>query len=70
MTTTETPPALPTDLEAIFTTHANDPIALIQAFMPIFCNHIAADRIFVQCRNPDTRICKVMRWRRNDNIPW
>jgi hypothetical protein len=38
--------------------------------MPVFCDHINADRIFVQARNPDTRICKVIRWRRNHSIPW
>jgi len=62
-------PSLPTDLEIIFSTH-NDPVTLIEAFMPALCEHIKADRIFIQPRNPDTRICKVIRWRRNENIPW
>lgn len=62
--------ALPADLEVIFSTHKSDPVALIGAFMPALCDHLNADRIFVQPRNPDTRICKVMRWRRNEGIPW
>ncbi|KAG0645827.1 hypothetical protein D0Z07_7713 [Hyphodiscus hymeniophilus] len=63
-------PALPADLESIFSSHANNPLALIEAFMPVFCDHVDADRIFVQARNPDKRVCKVMRWRRHDGIPW
>ena len=70
MSTTEELPALPADLEAIFEEHADDLLGLINAFMPGFCDHVKADRIFVQVRNPDTRICRIMRWRRNDSIPW
>jgi len=62
--------ALPTDLEAIFTLHANEPLTLMNAFMPVFCNHVGADRIFLQPRNPDTRVCKVIKWRSKDSIPW
>ncbi|KZP18674.1 hypothetical protein FIBSPDRAFT_1045981 [Athelia psychrophila] len=38
--------------------------------MPAICDHIQADRIFVQPRNPFTRVCKIMRWRRTESIPW
>jgi len=43
---------------------------LLKEFMPVFCDHIKADRIFLQPRDPHTRVCKVMRWRRNEDIPW
>ncbi|KAE9366044.1 hypothetical protein N431DRAFT_430213 [Stipitochalara longipes BDJ] len=63
-------PALPPDLEAVFTNHKHDPEALIVAFMHPFCNHITANRIFMQPRNPETRVCKLLRWRRYESIPW
>jgi hypothetical protein len=63
-------PALPPDLEALFTIHKHDPEALITAFMPLFCDHVKVDRIFMQPRNPHTRVCKVLRWRRDESIPW
>lgn len=63
-------PSLPNDLEVLFLWHESDPEDLLMAFMPVFCDHIQADRMFIQARNPDTRICKVLRWRRGENIPW
>jgi hypothetical protein len=63
-------PILPPDLEAVFTAYKQDPEALITAFMAVFCNHLKADRIFMQPRNPQTRVCKVLRWRRDENVPW
>jgi hypothetical protein len=63
-------PMLPLDLEAVFANNKHDPEALITAFMPVFCDHMKADRIFVQPRNPQTRVCKVLRWRRDESIPW
>ncbi|KAK0113363.1 hypothetical protein ONS95_013617 [Cadophora gregata] len=62
-------PKLPEDLEDVFTAHENDPEALLTAFMPVFCDHVKADRMFIQPRNPDTRVCKVLRWRRSEDIP-
>lgn len=63
-------PTLPADLEEILATNNGNLHALLENFMPIFCEHVKADRIFLQPRNPHTRICKVMRWRRNESIPW
>ncbi|KAF8855999.1 hypothetical protein BDZ45DRAFT_804500 [Acephala macrosclerotiorum] len=63
-------PSLPSDLEAVFSSDTGDHEALLRAFMPVFCNHVRADRIFLQPRNPETRVCKVFRWRRNETIPW
>lgn len=63
-------PSLPQDLEDVFTGHALDHEALLKAFMPVFCDHLQADRIFLQPRNPKTRVCKILRWRRNEDIPW
>lgn len=63
-------PSLPSDLEAVFGSHGGDHEALLRAFMPVFCDHVQADRIFLQPRNPETRVCKVFRWRRNESIPW
>ncbi|KAH7379934.1 hypothetical protein BKA64DRAFT_713972 [Cadophora sp. MPI-SDFR-AT-0126] len=65
----ETVPKLPDDLEAVFSTHQSDPEALLMAFMPVFCDHVKADRMFFQPRNPDTRVCKVLRWRRSKDVP-
>ncbi|KAE8449458.1 hypothetical protein EG329_008066 [Mollisiaceae sp. DMI_Dod_QoI] len=62
--------SLPLDLETIFSSHADNHDALLNAFMPAFCDHVQADRIFLQPRNPKTRVCKILRWRRNENIPW
>ncbi|CZR56069.1 uncharacterized protein PAC_05957 [Phialocephala subalpina] len=62
-------PSLPRDLEEVFSSHEGDREALLKAFMPVFCDHVRADRIFLQPRNPETRVCKVFRWRRNENIP-
>ena len=62
-------PELPDDLEAVFSAHQNDPEALLIAFMPVFCDHVKADRMFIQPRNPDTCVCKVLRWRRSEDIP-
>jgi hypothetical protein len=70
MTYSNNLPALPADLEVIFSTHNSDPVTLIEAFMPALCEHVKADRIFIQPRNPDSRVCRVMRWRRNESIPW
>lgn len=64
------PHTLPADLEDILATNNGDLHALLEKFMPVFCNHVKVDRIFLQPRNPHTRVCKVMRWRRNENIPW
>jgi hypothetical protein len=63
---------LPPDLEEIFSSHSetNDHEALLQAFMPLFCDHLKADRIFLQPRNPLTRVCKILRWRRSEGVPW
>ncbi|PVH84066.1 hypothetical protein DL98DRAFT_512823 [Cadophora sp. DSE1049] len=69
MPQTETFPILPDDLEVVFSTNQNDPEALLIAFMPVFCDHVKADRMFIQPRNPDTRVCKVLRWRRSEEIP-
>lgn len=63
-------PKLPQDLETVFAGHVDDHEALLEAFMPVFCDHLKADRIFLQPRNPETRVCKVLRWRRSDSIPW
>ena len=63
-------PELPADLETVFTTHSDSHESLLQAFMPVFCDHIKADRMFLQPRNPHTRVCKALRWRRNETIPW
>jgi len=38
--------------------------------MPVFCDHVKADRIFLQPRNPSTRVCKIKRWRRDKSVPW
>jgi len=62
-------PALPADLEAIFTIHKDNLHTLLEEFMPVFCDHVKADRIFLQPRNPHTRVCKVMQWRRDPDIP-
>ncbi|KUJ23900.1 uncharacterized protein LY89DRAFT_679182 [Mollisia scopiformis] len=62
--------SLPPDLEAVFNEHPQDQEALLKAFMPVFCDHVRADRIFLQPRNPSTRVCKILRWRRTDSIPW
>jgi hypothetical protein len=63
-------PNLPADLEAVFSQHEGNDEALLTAFMPIFCDHVKADRIFLQPRNPFTRVCKILQWRRNEEVPW
>ena len=62
-------PILPDELETLFSAHHN-PVELIEAFMPVFCNLIGADRIFVSPRNPVTRVCTTFKWMRSEEIPW
>lgn len=62
--------SLPADLEALFTIYSDNPPVLLQALMPVLCNHLRTDRIFIQPRNPLTRVCKVLRWRRSEDVPW
>jgi hypothetical protein len=63
-------PNLPANIQAVFSQNEGNDEALLIAFMPVFCDHVGADRIFLQPRNPFTRVCKILQWRRNDEIPW
>ncbi|KAH8598901.1 hypothetical protein B0O99DRAFT_683640 [Bisporella sp. PMI_857] len=65
-----TEPVLPIELERLFSTFQNEPARLIEAFMPVFCDLVEADRIFVSPRDPHTRVCTTFKWRRNESVPW
>jgi hypothetical protein len=48
------PPALTADLEAMNSNFADDPLAMNEAFMPTFCNHVKAELPISRAKgNPD-----------------